>query len=83
MEIDRMDEEREIDPEEEVKMFADTMQIKSKSGRADVIQMIKCYFGHVAKAHEEAGCAAKMAQLLIDEVDENTWLQIVANGTRP
>ena len=81
--VERMDEERQIDPEEEVKTFADTMQIKSKSGRADVIQMIKRYFGHVAKAHEEAGCAAKMAQLLIDEVDENTWLQIVANGTRP
>ena len=81
--IERMDEERQIDPEEEVKTFADTMQIKSKSGRADVIQMIKRYFGHVAKAHEEAGCAARMAQLLIDEVDENTWLQIVANGTRP
>ena len=81
--VERMDEEKEIDPEEEVKTFADTMQIKSKSGRADVIQMIKRYFGHVAKAHEEAGCAAKMAQLLIDGVDENTWLQIVANGTRP
>ena len=81
--VERMDEERQIDPEEEVKTFADTMQIKSKSGIADVIEMIKRYFGQVAKAHEEAGCAAKMAQLLIDEVDENTWLQIVANGTRP
>ena len=83
LKVERMDEEREIDPEAEVKTFADTMQVKSKSGRADVIQMIKHYLGHVAKAHEEAGCAAKMAQLLIDEVDENTWLQIVANGTRP
>ena len=81
--VERMDEEREIDPEAEVKMFADTMQVKSKSGRADVIQMIKRYFGHVAKAHEEAGCAARMAQLLVDEVDENTWLQIVSNSTRP
>ena len=81
--VERMDEEREIDPEAEVKAFADTMQVKSKSERADVIQMIKRYFGHVAKAHEEAGCAARMAQLLVDEVDENTWLQIVANGTRP
>ena len=81
--VERMDEEREIDPEAEVKTFADTMQVKIKSERADVIQMIKRYFGHVAKAHEEAGCAARMAQLLVDEVDENTWLQIVANGTRP
>ena len=81
--VERVDEEREIDPEAEVKTFADTMQVKSKSGRADVVQMIKRYFGHVAKAHEEAGCAVKLAQLLIDEVDENTWLQIVANGTRP
>ena len=53
-------EKREIDPEMEVKTFVDTMQVKSKSARADVVQMIKRYFKHVAKAHEEAACAAKL-----------------------
>ena len=48
--------------------------------RADVIHMIKRYFGHMAKAHEEA---ARIAQELVDEVDEDSWLQIVSNGTRP
>ena len=81
--VERMVEEREIDAETEVKMFADMMQVKSKSGRAYVLQMIKRYFGHVAKAHEEAACTAKLAQLLIDEVDENTWVQIMVNSTRP
>ena len=45
--------------------------------------MIKFYFGHVARAHEEAASAARIAQELVDEVDENSWLQIVSNGTRP
>ena len=51
--------------------------------RAEVICMIKRYFGHVARAHEEAASAARIAQELVDEVDENSWLQIVSNGTRP
>ena len=59
------------------------MQVKSKSARADVVLMIKIYFGHVARAHEEVASASKLVQLLIDKVDENSWLQIVANGTRP
>ena len=58
-------------PDEEVKTFADTMQVKSKTARTDMVMMIKRYFGHVARAHEEAASAAKVAQLLIDEVDEN------------
>ena len=45
--------------------------------------MIKRYFGHVARAHEEVASAARIAQELVDEVDENSWLQIVSNGTRP
>ena len=44
--------------------------------------MIKRYFGHVARVHEEAASAARIAQELVDEVDENSWLQIVSNGTR-
>ena len=81
--VERSIEEHEISPDEEVKMFADTMTVKSKTERADVIHMIKRYFGHVARAHEEAASAARIAQELVDEVDENSWLQIVSNGTRP
>ena len=64
-------------------MFTDTMTVKSKTERAEVVCMIKCYFGHVARVHEEAASAARIAQELVDEVDENLWLQIVSNGTRP
>ena len=64
-------------------MFADTMTVKSKMERAEVVQMIKCYFGHMARVHEEVALAARIAQELVDEVDENSWLQIVSNGTRP
>ena len=59
------------------------MTVKSKMERAEVVRMIKSYFGHVAKAHEEAALAARITQELVDEVDENLWLQIVTNGTRP
>ena len=59
------------------------MTVKSKTERADMIHMIKHYFGHMARAHEETASAARIAQELVDEVDENSWLQIVSNGTRP
>ena len=64
-------------------MFTDMMQVKSKTDRAEVMRMVKRYFGHVAKAHEEAASSARIAQSLIDEIDENSWLQIVSNGRRP
>ena len=63
--------------------FANTMMVKSKTERANMVCMIKHYFGHMARAHEEAASAARIAQELVDEVDENSWLQIVSKGTRP
>ena len=45
--------------------------------------MVKRYFSHVAKAHEEAASVARIAQSLINGIDENSWLQIVSNGMRP
>ena len=37
--------------EDEVQTFVETMQLKNKSQRADVILMIKKYFRHVARTH--------------------------------
>ena len=48
-----------------------------------MVRMIKHYFGHVARVHEEVASGAIIAQELVDEVDENSWLQIVSSGTRP
>ena len=59
--VERSIEERKISPEEEVKMFADMMQVKSKADRAEVMRLVKRYFGHVAKAYEEAASAARIA----------------------
>ena len=81
--VEKSIEEREISPDEQVQTFANMMTVKSKTERAEVIRMIKRYFRHVARAHEEAALAAGIAQELVDEVDENSWLQIVSNGTRP
>ena len=47
--MERSIEERKISPEEEVKTFADTMQVKSKTDRVEDVRMVKQYFGHVAK----------------------------------
>ena len=58
--MERSIEERKISPEEQVKTFADMMTVKSKTERADVIHMIKCYFGH--EAHEEVASVARIAQ---------------------
>ena len=58
---ERSIEQHEISPEEQVKTFANTMTVKSKTERANVIHMIKHYFGHVAKAHEEAASAVRIA----------------------
>ena len=81
--VERSIEERDLTSEEEIKTFADTMKVKSKTERVDVVLMVKKYFRHVAKAHEEAAAAVKMAQLLINEVDENSYIQLLRNGTRP
>ena len=39
--VERSIEEREISPDEQVKMFAETMTVKSKTERADVVRLIK------------------------------------------
>ena len=81
--VEKSIEECEISPEEQVKTFADMMEVKSKTDRTEVVRMVKHYFGHVAEAHEEVASTARIAQSLINEIDENSWLQIVSNGTRP
>ena len=81
--VERSIEQRDLAGEEEIQTFADTMQVKSKTEKADVVRMVKKYFGHVAKAHEEAAAAARTAQLLIDEIDENSYIELLRNGTRP
>ena len=73
--MERSIEECQISPEEEVKTFVDMMQVKSKTDRVEVVRMVKQYFDHVAKAHEEAASIARIAQSLINEIDENSWLQ--------
>ena len=83
MEAERSVEEQDLTSEEDIKTFANTMKVKSKTERVDVMLMVKKYFRHIAKAHEEAAAAAKMAQLLIDEVNENLYIELLRNGTRP
>ena len=57
----------------------DTMKVKSKTERADVVNMVKKYFGHImSKAHEEAAWQLQeWLKLLIDEVDENSYIELI------
>ena len=55
--------------------------MKSKTERVDVVKIVKKYFRHIAKTHEEATAAARMAHLLIDEVDEKSYMELLKNGT--
>ena len=70
--VEKSIEECEISPDEKVQTFANMMKVKSKTDRAEVVRMMKHYFGHMARAHEDAESAARIAQELVDEVDENS-----------
>ena len=45
--------------------------------------MIKWYWSHTAKAHEEASAVASILRLLADEVDEQMYMAVLNAGTRP
>ena len=48
-----------------------------------VRELIKHYWAHTAKAHEEASAAASILRLLADEVDEQTYVALLNASTRP
>ena len=81
--VEKSVEDKEVMRGDDVLAFTERMKMKKNTERTEVIMMIKCYFGHVAKAHEEAASTAHLAKMLIDEVDETSFMKIMDNGTRP
>ena len=45
--------------------------------------LIKRYWAHTARAHEEAAAAASVLRLLADEMDEASYTALITAGTRP
>ena len=83
LKVQRSIEDREIPPEEEMVEIAGPMKEKTEEEKKHVKEMIKRYWAHTAKAHEEAAAAANLLRLLVDEVDEKTYVALLNAGTRP
>ena len=76
-------EECEIPPKQEMVDLAGSMEESTAEHKQHVQDLIKRYWAHTAKAHEEASAAASILRLLADEVDEQTYVALLNVGTRP
>ena len=83
LKVQRSIEDREIPPKEEMVEIVGPMKEKTEEEKKHVKEIIKRYWAHTAKAHEEAAAAANLLQLLADEVDEKTYVALLNAGTRP
>ena len=83
LKVQRSIEDREIPPEEEMVEIAGPMKEKTEEDKKHAKEMIKRFWAHTARAHEEAVAAANILRLLPDEVDENTYVALLNAGTRP
>ena len=74
-------EEHEIPPKQEMVVIAGPMEESTVEHKQHVRDLIKHYWAHTAKAHEEASVAASILRLLLDEVDEQTYVALLNSGT--
>ena len=81
--IQKSTEDREIPPKEEMVEIAGEMENRTPEDRKHVKDLIKHYWTHTTRAHEEAAVAASILNLLADEVDEVTYMALIMAGTRP
>ena len=63
--------------------MAGSMEDRTEEKKKHVKEMIKRYWAHTTKAHEEAAAAANILRLLADEVAEQTYVALLNTGTRP
>ena len=81
--IQKSTEDREIPPREDMVGIAGEMENRTPEDRKHVKDLIKCYWAHTTRAHEEAAVAASILKILADEVDEKTYMALITAGTRP
>ena len=83
LKVQKSVEEREIPPKQEMVDLAGPMEEHMVEHKQHARDLIKCYWEHTAKVHEEAATAASILRLLADEVDEQTYVALLNAGTRP
>ena len=76
-------EEHKILPKEEMMDIAGQREECMVEDRQHVRDLIKHYWMHMSKAHEEAAAAASILRILADELDEQTYVALLNAGTRP
>ena len=76
-------EECEISSKEEMMDLARLMEELSEEQKKHVKDLIKRYWAHTSRAHEEAAAAASILRLLVDEVGTDTYTALINAGTRP
>ena len=81
--IQKSTEDCEIPPKEEMVEIAGEMENHTLEDRKHVKDLIKCYWTHTTRAHEEAAAAAGILKILADELDERTYMALITAGTRP
>ena len=83
LKVEKSTKEREIPPKDKMMKVAGPMEEKSEEEKVHVWDLIKRFWAHTAHAHEEAGAATSILQLLADEVNEQTYTALMKVGTRP
>ena len=78
----RAAEHVEVPSDSEGLLGEDSLKRKSPEEQRDICLTIKRFFQHVAKAHEEASCAAGKLVELIDVLDREEFNIIARAGTR-
>ena len=81
--IQKSTEDHKIPPKEDMVEIAGEMENRTSEDRQHMKDLIKCYWAHTTRAHEEAAAAASILRLLADEVDETTYKALIVAGTRP
>ena len=81
--IQKSTEDREIPPKEDMVEIAGKMENRMPEDRQHVKDLIKHYWAHTTRGHEEAAAAASILSLLADEVDKTTYTALIMAGTRP
>ena len=76
-------EGHEIPPKQSLVDIAGEMEGSTEENKKHVKDLIKRYWAHTSKAHEEATAAASILRLLADEMDKDAYTTLIRAGTRP
>ena len=82
--IIRVIEDRDIPLEDDTEVVdLEQMKEKTREEKMEVKRMLRKFWAHVSKAHEEAACAAGKLARLSMVLDEDDYYKVVQVGTRP